>query len=374
MVEALVPALLPYLDRPFAMFGHCLGAIVMFEVLRRARRSTASSRRTCSRRRPRRRASTAVPDVRIALPGGVRSISCGSSASLARACLDDAGRRALPPPAVRADFDVAARYAHVPSAPLDAPITTFAGRGGSIRAAGCRRGVAERDHRVGTEGRLPWRALLHRPRSARRSSEVIGQELLLPARLDRAAAASPSGAAGSRLRSAPARRAGRRRAPASSVSRHGPGTRRCTSAGPDAGRRRGGVLAVQLPGRRARARAAARAHRRDRGGRPPGAARACWICLTPCSGIDMGAILMFETARRLRREGTRCQATCSWRRRMAPRFTTSLPCTTSRGSGSSADFATWAPPWTMAPSAPLRAECAAMASYRYVDEPPLTSR
>src|SRR4030095_9327104 len=37
LVSALVPALLPFLDRPFAMFGHCIGAIVMFEVIRELR-------------------------------------------------------------------------------------------------------------------------------------------------------------------------------------------------------------------------------------------------------------------------------------------------------------------------------------------------
>jgi len=34
IVEGLVPDLVALLDRPFAMFGHCLGAIVMFEVAR----------------------------------------------------------------------------------------------------------------------------------------------------------------------------------------------------------------------------------------------------------------------------------------------------------------------------------------------------
>jgi surfactin synthase thioesterase subunit len=35
LAEALVPALLPHLDRPFAFFGHCAGALPAFETARR---------------------------------------------------------------------------------------------------------------------------------------------------------------------------------------------------------------------------------------------------------------------------------------------------------------------------------------------------
>lgn len=35
LVDTLVPALLPYLDRPYAMFGHSMGALIAFEVARR---------------------------------------------------------------------------------------------------------------------------------------------------------------------------------------------------------------------------------------------------------------------------------------------------------------------------------------------------
>jgi len=35
LIEALTAALLPHLDKPFAFFGHSLGAIISFEVARR---------------------------------------------------------------------------------------------------------------------------------------------------------------------------------------------------------------------------------------------------------------------------------------------------------------------------------------------------
>ncbi|GAA2244831.1 alpha/beta fold hydrolase [Kitasatospora cystarginea] len=38
LLDALVPALLPYLDRPFAFFGHSMGAIVSWELARRLQR------------------------------------------------------------------------------------------------------------------------------------------------------------------------------------------------------------------------------------------------------------------------------------------------------------------------------------------------
>ncbi|MET7621980.1 alpha/beta fold hydrolase [Streptomyces sp. NPDC005408] len=38
LLDALVPVLLPYLDRPFAFFGHSMGAIVSWELARRLQR------------------------------------------------------------------------------------------------------------------------------------------------------------------------------------------------------------------------------------------------------------------------------------------------------------------------------------------------
>src|SRR5262245_53914505 len=37
VVELLSDALLPYLDRPFALFGHSLGSLISFELCRRLR-------------------------------------------------------------------------------------------------------------------------------------------------------------------------------------------------------------------------------------------------------------------------------------------------------------------------------------------------
>ena len=127
IAAGLVPALLPLLDRPFAAFGHCLGAIVMFEALREL--GVQHERHALVAF-----AAGAPPPDRYFAP----SVTRGSAAEFRdvlqfigfarREVLEDedAERDLLAP--VRADFDVAARYRYTDGAPLAAPLVTFAGR------------------------------------------------------------------------------------------------------------------------------------------------------------------------------------------------------------------------------------------------------
>jgi len=126
MVRAILAALLPYLDRPFATFGHCLGAIVMFEVVQRL----ASEHWTYPLQLF---ASGAPPPKQYLLPnllnrsdeeflGLLRAIGLTdqevlNDPDLVRALL----------PMVRSDFQVAANYRYKAPTPLDIPIVTFAG-------------------------------------------------------------------------------------------------------------------------------------------------------------------------------------------------------------------------------------------------------
>jgi acyl transferase domain-containing protein/surfactin synthase thioesterase subunit len=127
MVAALIPELLPYLDRPFATFGHCLGAIVMFEALRElAARHGLKPAHVFAAAAPV-PSKYAVPNVKMRSPqefadllsfiGFTRSGVFGDA---------DAERHLLP--AVLGDFEVAARYRYVPSAPLDVSLTVLSGR------------------------------------------------------------------------------------------------------------------------------------------------------------------------------------------------------------------------------------------------------
>ncbi|MFO0590648.1 MAG: SDR family NAD(P)-dependent oxidoreductase [Polyangiaceae bacterium] len=126
IVESLVPALLPYLDRPFATFGHCLGSIVMFEALR-----VLASRHG---KRPAHVFASAAPAPHRYLVPTVGSLSTREFTDVLRTIgfadelvLTDKDAQQTMLPAVRTDFDVAARYAYRAGPPLDAPITAFAG-------------------------------------------------------------------------------------------------------------------------------------------------------------------------------------------------------------------------------------------------------
>ncbi|HCG01783.1 MAG TPA: hypothetical protein DEV93_14730 [Chloroflexi bacterium] len=50
LVAAAVDALLPLLDRPFALFGHCSGDLVAFEFARLRRARPDHARCICTRR------------------------------------------------------------------------------------------------------------------------------------------------------------------------------------------------------------------------------------------------------------------------------------------------------------------------------------
>jgi acyl transferase domain-containing protein/surfactin synthase thioesterase subunit len=126
MIDALVPAMLPYLDRPFATFGHCLGAIVMFEALRELEKLGKKPIHAFAAAAPVPR-KYAVPNVTRRSPEEFADL-LGFIGFTRTGVLGDADAERYLLPAVKADFEVAARYRHVPSAPLDVSLTIFSGR------------------------------------------------------------------------------------------------------------------------------------------------------------------------------------------------------------------------------------------------------
>lgn len=126
MATAIISALKPYLDKPFATFGHCLGAIVMFEVVQRL----ASEQWIYPLQIF---ASGAPPPKQYLLPNIVDR-SDDEFLGLLRAIglteqdvLNDQDLMRALLPMVRSDFQVAANYKYTAPAPLDIPIMTFAG-------------------------------------------------------------------------------------------------------------------------------------------------------------------------------------------------------------------------------------------------------
>lgn len=127
MVESLSHALLPLLDRPFAFFGHSMGAMISFELARYLRRNHClePAHLFVSGRRAPHLPSTEPPTYN--LPDGefleeVRRLN-GTPEEL----FEYPGLMELLCGVLRADFEVTQTYIHKEEAPLSCPITVFGG-------------------------------------------------------------------------------------------------------------------------------------------------------------------------------------------------------------------------------------------------------
>jgi medium-chain acyl-[acyl-carrier-protein] hydrolase len=124
LVDALVDVVVPLADRPFALFGHCFGAIVAFELVRRLRRLGAPQ--------PMHLFVTGdAPGVELAPPFlhalespelAARLTALGTFEERA---LADADVFEVLEPAIRADFRAAETYRYRPEPPLRVPIVAF---------------------------------------------------------------------------------------------------------------------------------------------------------------------------------------------------------------------------------------------------------
>lgn len=126
MSRAITLALQPYLDAPFAMFGHCLGAIVMFEVVRRLAKDHWSY--------PIHLFASGAPPPRQYLLPNTESRSneefmtlLGAIGLTKQGVLEDPDILRTVLPMIRADFAIAAQYEYKAGETGNVPITTFAG-------------------------------------------------------------------------------------------------------------------------------------------------------------------------------------------------------------------------------------------------------
>lgn len=127
LVDAVGTALLPRLDRPFALFGHSMGALLAFELarwLRRGARPLPSRLLVSGHGAPE---LTRHPQIVHTLPerdfvAYVRELN-GTPVEL----LDDLEARELLLPALRADFEAVETYLFTPEAPLNCAIDVYAG-------------------------------------------------------------------------------------------------------------------------------------------------------------------------------------------------------------------------------------------------------
>jgi medium-chain acyl-[acyl-carrier-protein] hydrolase len=128
LADAATTAMLPYLDVPFAFFGHSLGALVAFEVTRRLRRRGqpqpshlfASAHRAPQLRNPH-------PELRALPDREFIDQICSQYGGIPKAVLDAPELVELMLPCLRADFTVFETYRYSDDAPLDCSVTAFGG-------------------------------------------------------------------------------------------------------------------------------------------------------------------------------------------------------------------------------------------------------
>jgi surfactin synthase thioesterase subunit len=127
--EDLAQVLRPYLDRPFALFGHSMGALIAFETARALRR--ASDRNpACLIVSGRRAPHIPDPDTplhRLPEAAFVQGVQQRYNA-IPDVILKDAELMQVFLPTLRADFAMIETYDYADDHPLDCPIVCFGGR------------------------------------------------------------------------------------------------------------------------------------------------------------------------------------------------------------------------------------------------------
>ena len=141
LISELAQALRPYLDRPFAFFGHSMGALVSFGLARHLREQNNPMPRHLfiSAYRAPQIPITESPLHQLSDAEFVKKVLSFNGTK--REILENDELRQFLLPILRADFAVCETYVHVSEAPLSSPITVFGGL---------------QDHRVKREALAAW--------------------------------------------------------------------------------------------------------------------------------------------------------------------------------------------------------------------------
>lgn len=127
LVETAAPALAPHFDRPFAFFGHSMGAVIAFELARHLRATGGAgparlfvSGRGAPQIESERSLTHNLPDAEFVetlrrLKGTPEEV------------LDHRELQELMLPILRADFEAIGTYVYAEGEPLDCPVTAFGG-------------------------------------------------------------------------------------------------------------------------------------------------------------------------------------------------------------------------------------------------------
>ncbi|HYP01402.1 MAG TPA: alpha/beta fold hydrolase, partial [Pyrinomonadaceae bacterium] len=127
LVQATGEAILPHLDRPFAFFGHSMGAMIAFELARHLRELGSPQPVhlfVSGRRAPQ---IPRAPRVRYDAPEPEFIEELRSLEGTPPEVFSHPELLQLMLPLLRADFSVVHTYAYTPAPPLDCPITAIGG-------------------------------------------------------------------------------------------------------------------------------------------------------------------------------------------------------------------------------------------------------
>jgi len=126
--RAVARELAPYLDRPFALFGHSMGALLAFEIARALRHSGAAAPAALLLAAyPEPAASSARVPIHH-LPDADFIAEMRRLQGTPEAVLHNDELMAFMLPILRADFRACDTYRYTPGPPLDCPIVAYGGR------------------------------------------------------------------------------------------------------------------------------------------------------------------------------------------------------------------------------------------------------
>lgn len=127
LVEAIAQAISPYMDKPFAFFGHSMGAMISFELSRylRRRQQAIPAHLFISGRRAPQIPDDEPPTYNLPEPEFIEELRRLNGTP--REILEHPELMQLIMPLLRADFAVCQTYTYTPEPPLSCPISVFGG-------------------------------------------------------------------------------------------------------------------------------------------------------------------------------------------------------------------------------------------------------
>lgn len=127
LIDALTPACLPYLDKPFVFFGHSMGTLIAFELIRELGKNgnLTPLHLFVAGRRPPHLSDPHPPIHTLPTPEFLEGVVSYDGTD--EAVLNNADLMQLLLPMLRADFELLETYISPKSPALDCPITVFGG-------------------------------------------------------------------------------------------------------------------------------------------------------------------------------------------------------------------------------------------------------